>query len=132
MYGGAKEFAGGNNPPAAGGTGSAAGTTAAKIELHADSNPLKVGEDNLFRASLAGADGKPISDAQVTMTLIMPAMPSMGMPEMKSVSTLSWSAGQQVYMGKAQPGMSGSWSVTVEARKNGAVIAALHTRLSAK
>jgi Cu(I)/Ag(I) efflux system membrane fusion protein len=132
MYGGAKEFAGGNNPPAAGGTGSAAGTSAAKIELHADSNPLKVGEDNLFRASLAGADGKPISDAQVTMTLIMPAMPSMGMPEMKSVSTLSWSAGQQVYMGKAQPGMSGSWSVTVEARKNGAVIAALHTRLSAK
>ena len=62
----------------------------------------------------------------------MPAMPSMGMPEMKSSVDLPWSAAQHAYSGKAQPGMSGSWSVTVEARRNGAVIATIHTHLTAK
>lgn len=62
----------------------------------------------------------------------MPAMPSMGMPEMKSSFELPWSASQLVYMGNGQPPMSGSWSVTVDARKNGAVIASFHTHLNAK
>jgi RND family efflux transporter MFP subunit len=131
MYGGSKEFAA-NNPPATGGAGSPANAGAAKIDLHADNNPLKAGEDNVFHASLTGADGKPIPDARVTVTLIMPAMPSMGMPEMKSTFELAWSVSQNAYIGKGQPGMSGSWSVTVEARKNGAVIATIHTHLSAK
>jgi RND family efflux transporter MFP subunit len=130
MYGGAKEFAA---TPAATASGSgAADASAAKLDFHSDNTPLKAGEDNLFRATLTGADGKPIADAQVTVTLIMPAMPSMGMPEMKSSFELPWSAAQHAYVGKGQPGMSGSWSVAVEARRNGAVIAAFRTHLSAK
>jgi hypothetical protein len=62
----------------------------------------------------------------------MPAMPAMGMPEMKSTFELTWSASEQKYVGKGQPGMSGSWSVTVEASRNGAVIATFRTHLSAK
>ena len=62
----------------------------------------------------------------------MPAMPSMGMPEMKSSFDLPWSARQHAYTGKGQPPMAGSWTVIVEARKNGGVIATLHTHLSAK
>jgi Cu(I)/Ag(I) efflux system membrane fusion protein/cobalt-zinc-cadmium efflux system membrane fusion protein len=132
LYGGSKEFAANQATSAATSGNSAAGASAAKIDLHADNNPLKAGEDNVFHASLTGADGKPIPDAHVTVTLIMPAMPSMGMPEMKSSFELAWSASQQMYLGKGQPGMTGSWSVTVEARRNGAVIATLRTHLSAK
>jgi hypothetical protein len=62
----------------------------------------------------------------------MPAMPAMGMPEIKSTFELPWSASKQMYVGKGQPGMSGSWSVIVEARRNGAVIATFRTHMSAK
>ena len=93
---------------------------------------MKAGEDNQFRVTLTDADGKPIDDARVTVTLIMPAMPSMGMPEMKSSFELAWKAGSKIYVGKGQAPMAGSWTVFVEARKNGNVIASLRTHLSAK
>ena len=133
MYGGSKEFAAnGAQAPAAAAGGNSADAGAAKLDFHADNTPLKAGEDNTFHVTLTGADGKPIADAQVKVTLTMPAMPSMGMPEMKSSFDLQWAAAAHAYVGKGQPGMSGSWNVTVEARRNGAVIATLHTHLSAK
>jgi multidrug efflux pump subunit AcrA (membrane-fusion protein) len=132
MYGGSKEFAANGAAPASASSGSSADANAVKLEFHADNNPLKAGEDNLFHVTLTGADGKPITDAHVAVTFVMPAMPSMGMPEMKSSIDLPWSATQHAYTGKGQPGMSGSWSVSVEARRNGAVIATFHTHLSAR
>ena len=128
LYGGSKEFAAGAAQaiPA----GSAPAATAAKLDLHTAA-PLKAGEDNVFTANLTGADGKSVSDAQVKVTLVMPAMPSMGMPEMKSSFDLVWNAAQHAYSGKGQPGMVGTWTVTVEARKAGAVLATVHTHLSA-
>ncbi len=130
MYGGAKEFAESSSAPTPT-SGSNTATTAAKINLQTGT-PLKAGADNVFNATVVGPDGKPIIDAHVTVTLVMPAMPSMGMPEMKSTFELPWSAGKQMYVGKGQPGMSGSWSVTVEASRSGTVIATFHTHLSAK
>jgi hypothetical protein len=62
----------------------------------------------------------------------MPAMPSMDMPEMKSSFDLPWMEVRHMYVGKGRPPMSGSWTVLVEARKNGGVIASTHTHLSAK
>jgi len=129
MYGGSKEFAANQGTLAASGKDAAG---AAKIDFRANNNPLKAGEDNVFHASLTGADGKPIIDAHITVTFDMPAMPAMGMPEMKSSFDLPWSTSQHNYTGKGQPPASGSWNVTVEARKNGAVSATLHTHLSAK
>jgi hypothetical protein len=82
--------------------------------------------------TLTDADGKPIADARVTVMLIMPAMPSMGMPEMKSSGELTWKADSKTYEGKCQAPMAGTWNVLVEARKNGSVIASMHTHLSAK
>jgi hypothetical protein len=82
--------------------------------------------------TLTDVTGKPISDARVTVTLIMPAMPAMGMPEMKSSSELAWKAGSQMYMGKGQPPSAGTWNVLIEARKNGHVIASMRTHLSAR
>jgi hypothetical protein len=62
----------------------------------------------------------------------MPAMPSMGMPEMKSSIDLPWDGGHKMYMAKGQPGMAGTWTIVVEARKNGGVIASSHTHLGAR
>lgn len=130
LYGGSKEFASGAAPanPASG--QGAVPTSSAKLDLHADD--LKAGEDARFSAKLTSSDGKPIPDAQVKVTLVMPAMPSMGMPEMKSSFDLAWSAAQQSYIGKGQAGMAGSYTVTVEARKSGAAIATYRTHLTAK
>ncbi len=128
LFGGSKEFAAGQQ----GQTGmSNAAPSAAKIELHA-AGDLKGGEENASRPTLTDANGKPIPDAQVTVTLVMPAMPSMNMPEMRNSFALTWSAGQQMYAGKGNVPMAGSWNVTVEACKNGAVIASARTRLSAR
>jgi uncharacterized GH25 family protein len=73
-----------------------------KIDFHADPNPMKAGEDNQFHVTLTDAAGKPISDARVTVTLIMPAMPSMGMPEMKSSCELAWKADSKHTKAKAR------------------------------
>ncbi len=130
LYGGSKEFASGQ-PPSGAEAGSNAGPVAAKIELRS-AGELKGGEANPFQATLTDASGKPITDAQVTVTLVMPAMPSMNMPEMKNSFPLAWAPGQQMYVGKGNVPMAGSWNTLVEARKNGAVIASAHTRMSAK
>ena len=134
LYGGSKEFGGGPQAQA----GAAAtpqkntGASAAQIEFHLDTDPLKAGEDNPFHVNLTDASGKPIADARVTVTLIMPAMPSMNMPEMKSSFELPWMATRQMYVGKGQPPMAGTWNVLVEASRNGSVIASTHTHLSAR
>jgi len=128
LFGGSKEFAAGpqgQSPP------TQPGGTAIKLELHA-TGELKGGEENAFQATLTDAAGKPISDAQVTVTLVMPAMPSMNMPEMRNSFALSWNANQQAYTGQGKVPMSGSWNALLEARKNAAVIASAHTRLTAK
>jgi Cu(I)/Ag(I) efflux system membrane fusion protein len=133
LYGGSKEFAG--NPAAASGASSSSDTaaaSAAKLGLHIEPNPLKAGEDGSFQAKLMGPDGKPIADAQVKVTLTMPAMPSMSMPEMKSSFELTWSSSQQMYVGNGQAGMPGTWNVTAEAVEKGAVIATLRTHASAR
>ncbi|MDR3750985.1 MAG: efflux RND transporter periplasmic adaptor subunit [Terracidiphilus sp.] len=131
LYGGSKEFSAGQSASAAA-AGKTADANAAKIEFHADADPLKAGADNPFHVNLTDAGGKPIGDAQVTVTLIMPAMPAMSMPEMKSSFALPWMASRQMYVGKGQPPMAGSLNVLVEARRNGGVIATFHTHLGAR
>lgn len=130
MYGGAKEF----SSSAASSSTNAQGAKKDQgtIELHIASSKLKVGEDNAVSVKLADAQGKNITDAQVTLTLEMPAMPSMNMPEMKSNVALAWSASAQAYVGKAQPGMMGGWNLFVVARRNGAVIATTNTHRNAE
>jgi RND family efflux transporter MFP subunit len=126
LYGGSKEFGAGQQAQ------STSTPNAIKIDFHADTNPISAGKDNSFHVNLTDANGKPVEDARVTMTFVMPAMPSMNMPEMKSSSELLWQANQKAYVGKGQPGMSGTWNVFVEARKGNSVIASLHTHISAE
>jgi Cu(I)/Ag(I) efflux system membrane fusion protein len=134
LYGGSKEFAGAQQSQTASPseTNDAGGANAAKLDFHADAEPLKAGEDTGFHAALTDAAGKPIGDARVTVTFIMPAMPSMNMPEMKSAFDLRWTAEKQMYIGKGQAPMAGTWTVVAQAEKNGIVIASSRTHLSAK
>ena len=133
LYSGSKEFAGGQQAePTSASTSNGAGPGEIKLEFHADADLLKAGEDSPFRVSLTDAKGKPIADAQVTVTFIMPAMPAMNMPEMKNAFGLQWVAGQQMYMGKGQAQTAGSWIVVVEARRNGSIIASYRSHLNAR
>jgi RND family efflux transporter MFP subunit len=134
LYGGSKEFGGKaqGQGPAAASPGKDSGASAARMEFHADTDPLKAGDDNPFHVNLTDASGKPIADAHVTVTLIMPAMPSMNMPEMKNSFELPWMSARQMYVGKGQPPMAGTWTVLVEATENGSAIASTHTHLSAR
>jgi Cu(I)/Ag(I) efflux system membrane fusion protein len=92
LFGGSKEFANGQQGQDAGGWNRT--LNAARIELRA-SGDLQGGQDNMFRAAITDATGKPISDAQVTVTLVMPAMPSMNMPEMRNTCGLRVSRNMQ-------------------------------------
>jgi hypothetical protein len=134
LYGGSREFASAQQTQIAAASSTSPGgeASAAKIDFHADPNPMKAGEDTQFHVTLTDAAGKPIYDARVTVTLIMPAMPSMGMPEMKSSFDLAWKAGSKTYEGKGQAPMAGTWTVLAEARKNSNVIASMRTHLSAR
>jgi hypothetical protein len=93
-------------------------------------NPAKGASDASFHVNLTDASGKAIPDAKVQVTLVMPAMPSMSMPEMRNSFDLPWMSG--MYMGSGNVPMAGSWNVTVEATKDGQVIATYRTRLTAK
>ncbi len=133
LYGGSKEFAGGQQAQSAGtSTATRDEAGAAKIDLLVDPNPMKAGQNNQFQVKLADGAGKPIADAQVAVTLVMPAMPSMSMPEMKSSFELKWVAASQMYTGAGQAPMAGSWIVLAEARRGGNVIASSHTHINAR
>jgi membrane fusion protein, copper/silver efflux system len=134
LYGGSKEFTSAQQTQTAATfrTDAGAEPSAAKIDFHADPNPMETGKDNQFHVTLTDAAGKPITEARVTVTLIMPAMPAMGMPEMKSSSELAWNAGSQMYAGKGRAPMAGTWTVLVEARKDSNMIATMRTHLGAK
>jgi Cu(I)/Ag(I) efflux system membrane fusion protein/cobalt-zinc-cadmium efflux system membrane fusion protein len=93
----------------------------ANVELTTDPSPPKKGA-NTFRVKLTGANGSPVSSAQVSVTFFMPAMPSMGMSAMKVSVDLS-DKGNGQYEGKGDLGSGGTWQVSIVARKNGAVIA---------
>lgn len=101
-----------------------------KISFRTDPNPAKGSVQNTFHVSIADAAGKSISDATVKIALVMPAMPEMGMAEMKVVPTVAWNGSD--YSGKANIPSAGPWNVTVQVLKQDRVIASENTKLMAK
>jgi len=132
LYSGSKEFSAAQQAQPGSASDKGAEAAAGKLEFHSDSVPMKAGEDNPFHAILTDAQGKPIADAHLTVSLTMPAMPSMNMPAMKSTFDLPWDASSQSYKGKGNVPMLGTWNLLVEASKGGSVIASFHTHLSAE
>ncbi len=87
------------------------------ITFRSDPDPPRTG-DNVFEATVKGADGQPVADAEVTVVFLMAAMPSMSMPAMKNETKLTH-AGNGVYRGTGQVMMAGRWDVTVVVSRGG-------------
>ena len=116
--------AGGNAPPA-----NAPAAAQANIDFTTDPNPPQKGS-NVFRVKLTGADGTPITGADVTVTFYMAAMPAMGMAAMNTTTKLT-DKGNGMYEGSGSLGSGGTWQVTISAQKNGQVIATKQLRVNA-
>ena len=113
--------------PAAGATPSKAGQAPTVLfALRTQPVPPRSGKND-FEVTLKDADGKPISDAQVSLEVSMPAMPSMKASEVKLAST-----GNGSYKGSATLGMAGDWDVTVKASRNGQQLDVKKMRLTVK
>jgi hypothetical protein len=130
LFGGSREFQkqetnGSTQPPAQ-------HQPSANLTLGVNPDPPKGGADATFTVTLVDGEGKAIPDAAVKVTLVMPAMPSMNMPEVRNSFALTWMSAHGMYMGQGNVPMAGPWNVTVEATRRDAVIATYRTRLSAR
>lgn len=120
-------------PPGAGAAAAMNAPTiqsAAQIEFSTEPSTPHKGT-NLYRVKLTGADGAPVTGAQVSVRSFMPAMPQMGMAAMTVVTPLNEKGGG-IYEGKAQLDSGGTWQVTVTAIKSGAVLATKQLSLNAE
>ncbi len=92
------------------------------ITLTTTPNPPVMG-DNVFEVAVAAPDGKPVVGAEVSVLLVMPAMPMMSMPEMRSTVALKPAEGKAAdegkYTGRGQVTMAGRWNVTVSVKVTG-------------
>ena len=86
-----------------------------EITFTSDPKPPKTGE-NTFDVTIKGPDGKPMTDADVSLTFHMAAMPEMNMPEMRNRVALKHRAKGQ-YRGTGNVMMAGRWDVTVVVKK---------------
>ena len=88
------------------------------VDITLTSTPAqpKVGNDT-FEATVKGADGKPITDAEVTAMFYMAAVPAMKMPETKNTVTLKHEK-EGRYAGTEQM-IAGKWDVTVTVKRAG-------------
>jgi hypothetical protein len=121
MFGGSKEFREEKEVP---------GPSQGTISFRADPAVPQGGSKASLHVNVLDANGRPVSGAQVRVALFMPAMPAMGMGEMRESATLQEAGGE--YTGGINVPMSGTWTVTVEARRAGQLLARHRTTLNAK
>lgn len=93
-----------------------AATGNVEITLTSQPDPPRMGETT-FEAMVM-QDGQPVTDADVSVELFMPAMPSMNMPEMKNSIALKHE-GNGRYRGAGNVMMAGSWDATVSVKRGG-------------
>jgi len=104
--------------------------SAVTIDFNTDPNPARKGS-NKFHAKLAGADGRPIAGAQVSVAFFMAAMPAMGMGAIHTAIQLAEKS-PGVYDGTCVLESGGTWQVTVTVKQNGETIAAKQLRVNAE
>ena len=106
-------------------------TTGQGMEIEFRTSPdVPTSGDNMIEV-VVKKDGTPVTDATVTATFSMPAMPSMNMPEMRSTATLP-PAGEGRYRGTGQLSMAGTWSVRVTVVRDGQELGTKSVSLVAK
>ena len=79
---------------------------------------------------VADAKGQPIADAEVALSLVMPADPKTKHPEMRTEGTLN-NIGGGKYNGIAFVSMAGVWHVTATATRGGKTIGQTKISLTA-
>jgi hypothetical protein len=107
----------------------AAQAPAASLTLTTRPSPLGLGQ-NLFEVTVKDAKGQLVTNADVSLVLIMPADPKTKHPEMRVEGTLN-RVGAGKYNGIAIVTMAGDWDVTVAASRNGKELARKTQRLTA-
>ncbi len=114
-------------PASSGGSPAAAGLD---IVFRTLPDPPKTGENQL-EATVKDPSGRPIEHAEVTVQFLMPAMPTMNMPAMRSEAKLV-SAGGGVYRGSGQVMTAGRWETTVTVTRGGQRLGTKHFVVTAK
>ena len=127
MFGGSKEF---DHAQADQGQTHALAVPQVKFTFRSDPQTPRGNSDATLHVTVLDASGKPVSDMQVKVTLIMPAMPAMGMGEMRAATDLTWKGSD--YAGTIKVPTAGSWNVEVNASRNGQLLGSYHARLSAQ
>jgi hypothetical protein len=87
--------------------------------------------DNQFEVMVKDANGQPIADAEVSVSLVMAAMPAMKMPEMRNDVKLK-PAGGGKYTSSGSVPMAGKWKTTITVKKSGKEIGHKTITLTAK
>jgi hypothetical protein len=91
--------------------------------------PLGLGQ-NLFEVVVKDVKGRPVTDADVSLVLVMPADPKTKHPEMRTEGKLN-NVGAGKYNGIAMVTMAGDWHVTVTATRHGKAVGQLTRKLTA-
>ena len=92
-----------------------AAPNAAKLDIALKTLPSPAGQDK-FEVTIKDANGKSVTDVDVSLQLTMAAMPTM-----KSDVKMKLEEGK--YTGTGQMSMAGAWDVTVTVKKDGKQIA---------
>ena len=121
--------AGSYTPPPPGAASEASATPQVLAEVTTSPSPAHKGK-NSVQVKLSSADGKPISSAKVNVQFFMPAMPEMGMAEMKISAQLN-EQGNGSYAGPIELGSGGTWQVTITAEQGGKLILTKRLNVSA-
>ena len=123
MFGGSRSFNQSDVP-------SPAGAPAFKLTFRTDPDPPQGAKENTLHVTLLDESGKPVPDAQVRLTFVMPAMPAMNMAEMRSSADLKWNGSE--YIGPITLTTAGGWNVAIEARRGGALLATSQIHVNAR
>jgi len=127
MFGGSKEF---DHGQADQGQAQASAVPQIKLTFRSDPQTPRGNSDATLHVTVLDASGKPVTDVQVKVTLIMPAMPAMGMGEMRATTDLTWKGTD--YAGTIKVPTAGSWNVEVNASRNGQLLGSYHARLNSQ
>jgi hypothetical protein len=106
-----------------------AASTKDQITLGIKPDPPVKGAANTVSVKVMDASGVSNPDLQVQISISMPAMPSMGMPELRRASDLKWTGSE--YSGTIDVAMAGHWNVVVDARRGSQLIASYRTNFNA-
>ena len=100
-----------------------------EVTLTTQPDPPKMGDTTFEAMVMMG--GQPVTDADVSVELFMPAMPDMKMPEMRKTVTLKHEGGGR-YRGTGNMMMAGNWDATVSVKRDGQEVGAQKVPIVAK